>query len=247
MNVMRAFAIALSLAAHASLAWALVRPASDSRYQAFDAGSGEDQFVVEQGIGIESIVKLGEAAETVRTAAITPVEAPLPVPVREVKPVDEIDAAITSKAVTAVEDNIVKTEEPLPPEFKPHEAKPVEPAEQPVQVAIAKEASTGTARLGGDPMALAEYRGKLAKLFQECKFPPKKKVVGNAQVRIIVDDEGQVVRREIAKSSGDPKVDEAALANVDYAVRDCKDEGMPKAPEGLTVTDRTVLQGYTFK
>ena len=100
---------------------------------------------------------------------------------------------------------------------------------------------------GGNASALAEYRGKLVKLFQECKFPPKKRIVGNAQVRIVVDELGKVVNREIVKSSGDLKVDEAALANVDYALNDCKDEGLPKAPEGLTATDRTMIQGYNFK
>lgn len=247
MNAARAAAIVLSLAAHATLGWAIVHPVNETRYQAFDAGSGDDQFIVEQGVGLESIVKLGEAAQTIRTAAIEPVEAPPPVPVQEMKPVDELQQAITAKSETAVDDNITKSEEPPPPEIKPREVKPVEPVEQPMQVAVAKEASTGDAKVGGDPMALAEYRGKLAKLFQECKFPPKKKVVGNAQVRILVDETGKMLSREIAKSSGDPKVDEAALANVDYAVKDCKDDGMPKAPEGLTSSDRTVLQGYTFR
>ena len=97
------------------------------------------------------------------------------------------------------------------------------------------------------PHLRQEGRGKLVKLFQECKFPPKKKLIGNAQVRIVVDELGKVVNREIVKSSGDAKVDQAALANVDYALSDCKDEGLPQAPQGLTATDRTVIQGYNFK
>lgn len=250
MAALRYVTFALSLAAHAAFAYALTAPRGEQRIQAFDQGTGQDQFVVEQGVGIDGILKLGESLETVRTAEVMPVEAPPPPPA-EVKPVDELQDALVSTSPEAVEDNIVKLEEP-PPEVRPEDVKPVETqpvdvVEQPITVAIAKEASSGEAKTGGDTMALAEYRGKLAKLFQECKFPPKKRVLGNAQVRIVVDETGNVVRREIVKSSGDPRVDEAALANVDYAIKDCRDEGLPQAPQGLTEAERTVLQGYTFK
>ncbi len=246
MNQVRSLAVVMSLIAHGSFAYALTHHVSTSNNSsAFEAGTGDDQFVVEQGIGIDNIVKLGDDVQTIRTAELTPVET-LPTPVQETKPVEELQQAITSVSERAVEDNIVKPEEPLP-EIKPQETTPVEAVDQPVQVAIAKDASSGGEQTGGNASALAEYRGKLVKLFQECKFPPKKKIVGNAQVRIVVDELGKVVNREIVKSSGDLKVDEAALANVDYALNDCKDEGLPKAPEGLTATDRTMIQGYNFK
>jgi outer membrane biosynthesis protein TonB len=246
MNSVRSIAVALSLIVHGSFAYALTRHVSTSNeFAAFDAGTGDDQFVVEQGIGIDNIVKLGDDVQTIRTSELTPVET-LPTPVQETKPVEELQQAITSVSEKAVDDNIVKTEDPLP-EIKPQETKPVEAVEKPVQVAIAKDASSGGEQTGGNATALAEYKGKLVKLFQECKFAPKKRLVGNAQVRIVVNELGKVVNREIVKSSGDPKVDQAALANVDYALNDCKDEGLPKAPEGLTATDRTVIQGYNFK
>lgn len=249
MNLLRASAVVLSLAAHGTFAWALVGHTGENNlYQAFDQGSGDDQFVVEQGIGLDGIVKLGNDIETIRTAEVTPVDTEPPVPVQEAKPVEDLQQAITSTSETAVEDKVVKTEEPPPPpEIKPEEVMPVETVQQPMQVALAKDASTGAAKTGGDTMALAEYRGKLAKLFQECKFAPKKRVVGNAQVRITVDESGKVVNREVVKSSGDPGVDRAALANVDYAVGDCNDKGLPQAPMGLTADDRTVVQGYVFK
>lgn len=249
---LRVITFVASLAAHVGFAAyaAYIPPAGERRFQAFDQGEGNDEFVVEQGLGIEGIVKLGDSVETIRTVDVTPVEATPPAPT-EVKPVDELQDAIVSKAAEAVEDNIVKVEEPppevQPDEVKPTEVQPVQAVEPPITVAIAKEASSGAERKGGDASALAEYRGKLAKLFQECKFPPKKRVVGNAQVRIMVDAAGKVVGREIVKSSGNPDVDKAALANVDYALNDCKDEALPQAPEGLTENERTVLQGYSFK
>lgn len=249
MNLLRASAVGLSLVAHGTFAWALVgHTGENSIYQAFDQGSGDDQFVVEQGIGLDGIVKLGNDIETIRTAEVTPVDTEPPVPVQEVKPIEDLQQAITSTSETASEDKVVKTEEPPPPpEIKPQEVKPAETVQQPLQVALAKDASTGSVKSGGDTTALAEYRGKLAKIFQECKFAPKKRVVGNAQVRITVDEHGRIANREVVKSSGDPGVDRAALANVDYAVGDCKDARLPEAPEGLTAEDRTVLQGYVFK
>ncbi len=253
MNTLRAITFVSSLALHAGLAaYAAYAPTpADRSFQSFDQGTGNDQFVVEQGVGIDGIVKLGDSVETIRAAEVTPVEQAPPPPPPEAKPVDELQDTIVSKSVTAVEDNIVKIDEP-PPEVKPEEVKPVEVqpvevTEPPITVTIAKEASSGTVQTGGDSTALAEYRGKLAKLFQECTFAPKKRVVGNAQVRIIVDEAGRIVNREIVKSSGNADVDKAALANVDYAIKDCKEEALPQAPEGLTDTDRTVLQGYSFK
>lgn len=252
MNNLRAIAVVASLAGHIGMAaYAAYVPTSvDRRFQAFDQGEGTDEFIVEQGVGIDGIVKLGDSVETIRTVDVTPVEATPPAPT-EVKPLDELQDAIVSKAAEAVEDNIVKIDEPppevQPEEVKPTEVQPVQAIEPPITVAIAKEASSGSAKTGGDASALAEYRGKLAKLFQECKFPPKRRVVGNAQVRITVDELGRVVGREIVKSSGNPDVDQAALANVDYALKDCKDEALPQAPEGLTAADRSVLQGYSFK
>ncbi len=248
---LRVITFVASLAAHVGFAAyaAYIPPAGERRFQAFDQGEGNDEFVVEQGVGIEGIVKLGDSVETIRTVDVTPVEATPPAPT-EVKPLDELQDAVVSKAAEAIEDNIVKVDEP-PPEVQPEEVKPTEiqpvQAVEPVTVAIATEASSGAERKGGDATALAEYRGKLAKRFQECKFPPKKRVVGNAQVRIIVDEAGRVVGREIVKSSGNEEVDKAALANVDYALNDCKDEALPQAPEGLSEKERTVLQGYSFK
>lgn len=249
---LRVITFVASLAAHVGFAAyaAYIPPAGERRFQAFDQGEGNDEFVVEQGLGIEGIVKLGDSVETIRTVDLTPVEATPPAPT-EIKPVDELQDAVVSKAAEAVEDNIVKADEP-PPEVQPEEVTPMEvqpmqAVEVPLTVAIAKEASSGSAKKGGDATALAEYRGKLAKLFQECKFPPKKRVIGNAQVRITVDETGKVIGREIVKSSGNPEVDQAALANVDYAIQDCKEEALPQAPEGLSDNERTVLQGYTFK
>lgn len=249
---LRPIALIASLAAHvAAGAYALKPPTGEQRMAAFDQGTGNDQFVVEQGAGIDGIVKLGDSVETVRAAEVTPVEATPPPPPQEVKPVDELQDTVISKSVTAVEDNIVKLPDP-PPEVKPQEVTPTEimppqVVEPPMTVAVAREESSGAAKTGGDANAVAEYRGKLSKLFQECKFAPKKRVVGNAQVRITVDETGKVVNREIVKSSGNPDVDQAALANVDYALKDCREYGLPQAPQGLTANDRTVLQPYSFK
>lgn len=252
MSLLRAITLTASLAVHAGLAAyaAYMPPAAERTFAAFDKGTGNDEFVVEQGLGVDGIVKLGDSVETIRTAEITPAETAPPPPPPEAKPIDELQDTIVAKSEVAHEDNIVKVDEP-PPEAKPEEVKPAEvtpvEAAPPVAVAIVQEASSGAVKTGGDATALAEYRGRLAKLFQECKFAPKKRVVGNAQVRIIVDENGKVVSREIAKSSGDADVDRAALANVDYAIKDCKDEALPQAPEGLTANDRTMLQGYSFK
>lgn len=248
MNNLRPIAIVASLAAHAGFAYALIAPLANSEpMRAFDKGSGNDQFVVEQGVGLSGFVNLGEATETIRAAEIEPVEAAPPAP-QEVKPVDELQDTIVSKSVAAADEHIVKLDEP-PPELKPEEQKPVEikPAEQvPVAVAVAQDASSGEEKKGGDTRARAEYYSKLVKLISECKFAPKRRVRGEAEIRMKFDERGNLVSREVVKSSGDDSVDRAALANVD-GLKDCKEEGLPPAPEGLTVSDRTMVQKWTFR
>lgn len=250
MNHLRNTAVVLSLAAHVSVAYALTKHVSEhtSSVMTFDLGTGDDQFVVEQGIGLSSVVKLGEDLETIRTAEVTPVETVTPPPaVQETKPVEELQETITSTADKAPEDNIVKLDEPPPPETKPEEVKTIAAVEPPVQVAIARDASSGEERTGGNAAEKAAYLGKLVKVFNECAFKPKKVLQGSTKIQIVLDEQGKLVDRKIVTSSGDPKVDEAALANVDYAATTCKEEGLPPPPKGLTASDRTLNQTYNYR
>lgn len=241
MNVIRAAAIVISALAHASLGYALARHEPEPAVVSFEKGEGQDLLTVEQGVAIEGLAKLGDAMETIETAEATPVQAVTPPPpVQAVKPVDELADAITSEA-SPVEDNIVQADEPPPPEIpeekvakldeppppdlqkeKPpeEEVRPpqqVQPVEQPHQIAILTEQSSGEAKVAGDATARAEYLGKLRNVLEEAKVNPRSRLAGTAIVKFKIGTDGQLMWREITSSSGSKTLDDAALAAVDRA------------------------------
>jgi periplasmic protein TonB len=213
----RTIAVALSLMFHASVGYAMLPRDDLNPIDAFDVGTGNDQFVVEQGIAIEGIAKLGDDLQTIEMADVTPVAQEVPPPVNEVKPVDELRDTITS-AESKIEDNIVKTEDPPPPVTPPPTPQVVQAQEQPQQVAIAMEQSSGEAKKGAaDPAIFKQYLGKLSEFVQKAKINPRSKLTGTVWVKFKVSPEGELLSREITSSSGSKVLDEAAVAALDRA------------------------------
>ncbi len=238
-------ALFLSLLLHGTGGYSLGRQAAaPERMEAFDAGNGNDKFNVEQGISIEGIVKLGEDLSTIQTAAVTPVEATQPPPPEVIKPVEELHDTVTSTAPDAIEEKIVKTVEPPPPtpveQPKPQEITPQE--QQPQQVAMLTESSSGREMRGGDASVLNEYHGKLSKLFQSSKFSPNTKLKGKVEVSITIGPDGQMISRQIKSSSGHKILDDTAVAIVDRAAGDFQ-SAMPK---GLVLSQFSITVPFDF-
>lgn len=242
MSSIRTIAIVLSMGVHVSLGYAMWPRLDDVDMQSMSAGIGEDMFVVEQGVALEGSVKLGDATETIHTEDVTPVETVEAKPVQEVKEVEELRDTITSTNVAAIEDNIIKTEEP-PPEIKPEEPKPQEAVQQPAQVAIARDASSGREQKGGDANAINQYFGKLAKLFEESKFRPKRRAIGKVLVQLKIGPDGRLLSREVKSSSGNTNLDETALAIVDRAAPEIQG-AMPK---GLLTSELSAVLPFNFR
>lgn len=217
MNALRAATVSLSLLAHATFAFALVHKTSSTPVVSYEQGEGSDIMMVEQGIAIEGMAKLGDAMETIETAEATPVVPVTPPPVQEVKPPDELREAITSEA-SKVEDNIVKLDEPPPPEIqKEKPPEDVQPEEQPQQVAIVSQQSSGAAKVAGDATARSEYLGKLTRTLELAKVNPRSRLAGTAVVKFKVGTNGELLWRELASSSGSKVLDDAAIAALDRA------------------------------
>jgi protein TonB len=179
---------------------------------ALDAGSGGDMFVVEQGIALEGVTKFGEAEEMIETVDIPPVQE-----VTEPKPVEEIKPELTD-VVTSTEsehEEQVVAEEPKPVEEEKPVAQPVE--EQAPQVATLIEQSSGAAQEGGDTTMLLAYRGTVRKALERSKVNPRSRVTGTVLVRFTVGASGQLLSREVEKSSGSKLLDDAAVAAVERA------------------------------
>ncbi len=209
MPILRPLTWLVSLAFHAAVLLALVGVTGGS---ALDAGSGDDMFVVEQGIAIEGVAKFGEAEERIETVdvpAVQPVEAP-----REVKEVEpELNNVVTSTEATHEEQ--VAAEDPKPIEDKPIEPVPVQ--EQAPQVATLLEQSSGEAKEGGDTTLRRAYLGTLSKSIERAKVNPRSRLAGTVMVRFTVGPDGSLISRTVERSSGSKVLDEAAVAALDRA------------------------------
>ena len=237
-------ALFLSLLLHGTGGYSLGNQnAAPERMAAFESGNGSDKFNVEAGIAIEGIVKLGDDLSTIQTAAVAPVEASTPPPPEEIKPVDELRDVVTSTAPDAVEAKIVKTVEPPPvpvEQPKPQEIAPQE--QQPQQIALATQASTGREMQGGDITDLKEYHGKLSKIFQASKFSPNTKLKGKVEVSVTIGSNGQMLSRRIKTSSGHQILDDTAVAIVDRAAT----EFQSAMPKGIVMSEFTITQPFDF-
>jgi protein TonB len=220
MELLRPITWFLSVGLHAGLVLAVIGVSTGGA--ALDAGSGDDIFVVEQGIALEGVTKFGEAEEMIETVDIPPVQE-----VVEPKPIEEIEPELTD-VVTSTEsehEEQVMLEEPKPVEDEEPAAVPVE--QQAPQIATLIEKSSGAAQEGGDTTVRLAYLGTLRKTLERNKVNPRSRLAGTVLLRFTVDPQGQVLSRQVEKSSGSKLLDDAALAALDRT-------DFPPMPEKLT-------------
>jgi protein TonB len=208
MQLLRPTTWLLSFALHAGLLVALVGIGAGGA--ALDQGSGNDTFVVEQGIALEGVAKFGEAEEMIETVDIPPVLATEPEPIKEIEP--ELTDVVTSSESE-------HEAEVLPDEIKRIEEKPVaEPVEeQAAQVATLVEQSSGAAQEGGDTTLVLAYRGSVRKALERSKVYPRSRRSGTVLVKFTVGPTGNLLSRVVEKSSGNKLLDEAAMDAVERA------------------------------
>jgi periplasmic protein TonB len=225
----------LSIAAHAAFAaWLLVVPGG----AALDSGEGDDQFIVEQGIAIEGLDMWGQDETTVQAVDAQPMEASEARPaVEEVKETEKVEETkiITSETGPEQEVEEVKPEpvkEPTPPQ--------VATLEQEAQVAVEEKRATSLVQSGGEATSHSLYLGKLRTHLEKRKINPRTRQVGTAIVRFSVDASGQLLTREIATSSGNKQLDDAAIASIEKAAP------FPPMPEELNKEPLVVSVPFRF-
>jgi periplasmic protein TonB len=210
MQLLRPTTWLLSLGLHAALLVAIIGITTGGT--SFDAGKGNDTFVVEKGIALEGVTKFGDAEERIETVDIPPVQAATePEPIEEIKP--ELHDVITSD--DSKQEAEVLPDEPKPIEEEKPEAVPVK--EQAPQVATLMEKSSGAAQHGGDTTARRLYLGALRKTLEKSKVNPRIHLAGTVLIAFTVSPSGQVLTREVKRSSGSKLLDEAAMAAIDKA------------------------------
>jgi protein TonB len=222
----------VSLGLHAGLVLALIGVTGGS---ALDAGSGGDMFVVEQGIALEGVTKFGEAEEMIETVDIPPVQ-----PTARPKPIEEIEPELT-EVVTSTQSTIeeqVVPDEPKPIEEEKPIAVPME--EQAPQIATLIEQSSGAAQEGGDTTVRLAYLGTLRKTLERSKVNPRSRLSGTVLIRFTVGPSGEVLSREVKRSSGSKLLDDAAMAALERA------SPFPPMPENLAQGPLEVQVPFNF-
>lgn len=225
----------LSFGAHAAFAaWLFILPGG----AALDSGEGDDQFVVEQGIAIEGLDMWGQDEQTVQAIEAEPLEASEARPaVEEVKEIEEVEETQVIASETGPEQEIeeIKPEpvtEPVPPQ--------VATVEQVAQIAVEEKRAASAVKSGGDATVHSKYLGKLRSHLEKRKVNPRTRKVGMAVVRFTVDSTGQLLTREIAVSSGNQQLDDAAIASVERSAP------FPAMPQELNQQPMVVSVPFRF-
>ena len=183
-----------------------------------EQGSGQDSMVVEQGIAIEGIARLGNDEASIEPLPVRTSKAASPP--EEVKPIEETEVIAAKEG----------PEQDVDPEAKPEQLKqptPPQVATLEQETAIEEQQSSSQARLGGDTTAQSAYLGTLRSRLERSKVSPHASIVGTVVVHFVVDASGNVVSREVSVSSGYKILDDAAVASIDRAAP------FPPMPKGL--------------
>ena len=143
--------------------------------------------------------KLGDAIETIETAEVTPVAAEAPPPLPEVKPVDELRDAITVRREQSRRQyrqgrRTAAAVTPPPPQV-------VQAQDQPQQVAMVSEQSSGEAKTGSiNTTSRTQYLGKLRDVLEKAKINPRSRLAGTVIVKFKIGADGELISREVTTS-----------------------------------------------
>jgi periplasmic protein TonB len=221
----------VSLGIHGAFAAVMLWPSSSGA--ALEQGTGDEIMMIEQGIALQGVAKLGEDVVSVEAVEAPPVQTAAAQPLEQIEAVEEQKELPVEDVpeVEPIEDTVVASEtgpenelvEPTKEELKEPEP---EVKEQPLpqQVAtvqqetvIAMRESSGDEKKGGDATAHRAYLGKLRTHLEHSKVNPRTTLIGTAVVRLTVKSDGELVAHRIVKSSGSKQLDNAALASIERA------------------------------
>lgn len=220
----------LSIGAHAALAVAFVADYQGSeREVSFYEGSGDDQLLIDAAISIESMTSLGTDIETVQAVNAEPQEA-----IQAVKAVEQVETEDFEKVIAAKTEPVEESEV-LQEVIEPVEKQKIEQAAQAEQIVLEEKIAAAGVQKGGDTTKRNKHFGKISTKIRKHVINPRSRYRGTAVVRFRVDTDGQLLSREILKSSGSKRLDRAALDSIERAAP------FPPFPEG-SITQAAVLK-----
>lgn len=198
---LRAVTGLISFALHGGVvAFFLVTPGGAS----LEEGTGDDVFIVEQGIYTERVEAVEAPPQVLQSAP----------PVEEVKPIEKDTQAVISSESGPDQEKVVEELKEVVKEPPKEQLTAVQQTEVAVEEQKARDEQGKT---GGDTTALSAYRGKLFSHISKKKKNPRSKFAGTTVVRFTVGPDGALISREITASSGSKLLDDAAVASIDRA------------------------------
>ena len=225
-----------SLALHVGAALFMFATAGGA---ALESGGGEDTFVVEQGIAVEGVARLGDADVTTEALEVEPQEASVAQQaVEEVKATEEVQDEVVSSEAGPQQDEL--------PEVRPEPVEQPRPAQvatldQAEQVKIEQKLAAGAEQKGGSASDRSQYLGSIRTHLERKKVNPRSRHAGTVVVKFTVDARGNIIGHEIAASSGVKVLDEAAIASVEKAAP------FPPMPDGLTDTSLVITVPFKYR
>lgn len=213
---------------------------------AFEHGTGNDQFVIEQGIGIEGFQQEGEAVETVEAYENPAAVSEARPQIDEVKPIEDTPPPEDLKDTEIIQSTEGPQQDAIPlPEEKPKEIELQQPQMATVeqleeQAVVEEQRSAGQKQEGGDAGVKRAYLGKLHNKLALSKVNPHTRVAGTVLVRFSIGRSGDLISREVIASSGSQQLDNAALASVERAAP------FPAFPAGITADKIVEVVPYRF-
>jgi protein TonB len=242
---LRLLAIGVSSGLHAA---ALASVLWYERGTAFESGSEIAAFRVERG-AVEVVAVPGQDLVTVTASEAEPLPPSAARPAGEPTQAQEApeDAEVMrdpgpdpvlSETITSRSD--LRHEVPPPEAARPVEGEAAAVAQPETPPAAPERKSAGGAAPGGDATIRAAYLGALRTKIEKATVKPRGRGSGTTVVRFTVDAAGRVVAREIAASSGNKALDEAALTAFERALP------FPPFPDGLARDPLVVSIPFKF-
>ena len=244
MAILKYLTFLFSIVAHGALGYAFVTDYHlNDQPPSFFEGVGEDQLQIESSIQIEGITSLGSDIETIQASDFEPQEARQAVAaVEEIETVEElreVDEIISANAEQVDETEMLH--EPKPEDvIEPVKPQAVAQLEQAEQVAVEEKQAASGRQDGGDVTKRNKHFGKIGKHIRQHIINPRTRIIGTTVVRFKVDAAGQLLSREVLKSSGSKRLDDAAMATIDRAAP------FPPFPEGAITQAASLKMKFNF-
>lgn len=241
--ILRVATIVVSFAIHGALAYVSInRDTTSTNSMSFEAGTGDDAFSIEHGIGIEGFIQEGEALETVEAnEEVAPVSVARP-QLEEVKPVEETQELPEDTEIIQSAEGPEQEVMPLPEE-KPEEMQQAQMAtleQLQEQTVVLEEKRAGEKQEGGDPGVKREYLGQVRSQIERSKVNPRSSLTGTVLIRFAVASSGQLISKEVISSSGSSRLDKAAIASLEKAAP------FPPFPKNLGLDKIVEVIPYRF-